>query len=53
MRSRLANFAQSDAKRLFKATAGVRVRVEFRPAGRATAEQEKSSCNRRRRSIRH
>ena len=42
MRSRLANFAQSDAKRLFKATAGVRVRVEFRPAGRATAEQERA-----------
>jgi hypothetical protein len=35
MRSRLAKFTQSDAKRLFKAAvkAGVEVRLEFRPDG--------------------
>ncbi len=35
MRSRLARFTESDAKRLFKAAvkAGVDVRLEFRPDG--------------------
>ena len=43
MRSRLANFAQSDAKRLFKAAvrAGVDVTVEFRPDGTIIATAHK------------
>jgi hypothetical protein len=47
MRSRLANFTQSHAKRLFKAAAaaaaaaGVDVRVEFRPDGTIIATAHK------------
>jgi hypothetical protein len=45
MRSRLANFTQSHAKRLFKAAAaaGVDVRVEFRPDGTIIATAHKSA----------
>jgi len=43
MRSRLAKFTQSDAKRLFKAAvkAGVDVRLEFRPDGTIIATAHK------------